>query len=50
MGSVPGDGTAMSTAPTLGPPTVIDDQKVRISKNGAGVSSFSKLPDEIIEQ
>jgi hypothetical protein len=50
MGTVPGDGSAMSAAPIFGQPTAIDDQKVRISKNGGSGSSFSKLPDEIIEQ
>jgi hypothetical protein len=50
MGTVPGDGSALSATPIYSQPTIIDDEKVRISKNGVGGSSFSKLPDEIIEQ
>jgi hypothetical protein len=50
MATAPGDGLTMSTTAISRQSIAVDDRKVLISEKRAEVSSFSKLPDEIIEQ
>lgn len=50
MGTAPGDWPRMSTAAISRQSLAVVDKDILVSEKGVAVSSFAKLPDEIIEQ